>query len=87
MRLNDRLAVPKDPQLRKEILDEAHRSRYTVHPGSTKMYKDLKRNFWWRNMRKDIAEYIAQYFTCQQVKAEYQKPAGLLQPLPVPEWK
>jgi hypothetical protein len=51
------------------------------------MYKDLKRNFWWKNMRKDIADYVSRCFTCQQVKAEHQKPAGLLQPLPVPEWK
>jgi len=87
LRLNNRLAVPHDPQLRREILDEAHRSRYTVHPGSTKMYKDLKRNFWWKNMRKDIANYVSRCFTCQQVKAEHQKPVGLLQPLPVPMWK
>ena len=87
LRLRGRLVVPADLQLRKDILDEAHRSRYTVHPGCTKMYKDLKRNFWWKNMRRDIAEYISRCFTCQQVKAEHQKPAGLLQPLSVPEWK
>ena len=59
----------------------------TVHPGGTKMYKDLKRNFWWEGMKREIATYVSQCLTFQQVKAEYQKPPGLLQPLPVPQWK
>ena len=66
---------------------EAHRSKLTIHPGSTKMYKDVKRSFWWPGMKKDIAEYVAKCLTCQKVKAEQQKPSGLLQPLPIPEWK
>jgi hypothetical protein len=48
---------------------------------------DLKERFWWSNMKKDIAEYIALCDVCNRVKAEHQKPAGLLQPLPIPEWK
>ena len=51
------------------------------------MYKDLKRNFWWEGMKRDIAEYVSKCITYQQVKAEHQKPSGLLQPLPIPEWK
>ena len=51
------------------------------------MYKDLKRNFWWEGMKKDVAVYVSKCLTCQQVKAEHQKPSYLLQPLPVPEWK
>ena len=51
------------------------------------MYLDLKESFWWTGMKKDIAEYVAVCDVCQRVKAEHQKPAGLLQPLPIPEWK
>ena len=54
---------------------------------ANKMYKDLKRNFWWSNMKKDVAEFVAKCLTCQQVKIEHQRPAGVLQPLPIPEWK
>jgi hypothetical protein len=68
-------------------MDEAHKTHYTVHPGSTKMYQDLKRNYWWSSMKRDIAEYVAQCPECQQVKAEHQRPAGPLQPLSIPEWK
>ncbi|XP_059629830.1 uncharacterized protein LOC132272753 [Cornus florida] len=73
--------------LKRKILDEAHHSRYTVHPGDTKMYHDLKRQFWWEGMKRDVAEFVSRCLTCQRVKAEHQRPAGLLQPLPVPEWK
>jgi hypothetical protein len=68
-------------------MDEAHKTHYTVHPGSTKMYQDLKRNYWWSSMKRDIAEYVAQCPECQQVKVEHQRPAGPLQPLSIPEWK
>ena len=58
-----------------------------VHLGGTKMYKDLKRNFWWEVMKREVATYLSQFLTCQPVKVEHQKPPGLLQPLPVPQWK
>ena len=83
----DRIYVPNDPEVRKLILQEAHDSPYSIHPGNTKMYLDLKESFWWTGMKKDIAEYVAVCDVCQRVKAEHQKPAGLLQPLPIPEWK
>ena len=51
------------------------------------MYKDLKQHFWWENMKRDIAEHLAKCLTCQQIKAEHQRPGGELQPLPIPEWK
>ena len=51
------------------------------------MYQDLKQNYWWSGMKKDIGEYVALCDTCQRVKAEHQRPAGLLQPLKIPEWK
>jgi len=87
LRMRGRLVVPRVPELRRALFDEAHRARYTVHPGTTKMYKDLRRNFWWKHMRTDVAEYVSRCFTCQQVKAEHRRPGGLLHPLPIPEWK
>jgi hypothetical protein len=63
------------------LLDEAHNSAYSIHPGSTKMYLDLKTRYWWKVMKKEIAQYVARCDTCQSTKAEHQKPAGLLQPL------
>lgn len=86
-RFRDRLWVPTDDALRREILQEAHSAPYSVHPGSTKMYKDLQMHYWWPGMKGDVAKFVAQCLTCQQVKAEHQRPAGLLEPLPVPEWK
>ena len=83
----DRVYVPNDPEIRKLILQEAHDSLYSIHPGNTKMYLDLKDTFWWTGMKKDIVEYVAVCDVCQRVKAEHQKPAGLLHPLPIPEWK
>jgi hypothetical protein len=73
-----RVCVPRDPKLRKLILQEAHDSPYSIHPGNTKMYMDLKGRFWWSNMKRDVAEYIALCDVCNRVKAEHQKPAGLL---------
>ncbi|XP_073056906.1 uncharacterized protein [Primulina eburnea] len=82
-----RLCVPKQGTIRTDILIDAHATPYSIHPGSTKMYKDLKPLFWWPGMKKDIAQFVAQCLTCQQVKIEHQRPAGLLKPLPIPEWK
>ncbi|RVW18844.1 Transposon Ty3-I Gag-Pol polyprotein [Vitis vinifera] len=87
VRFKGRLCVPKDVELRNELLADAHRAKYTIHPGNTKMYQDLKRQFWWSGMKRDIAQFVANCQICQQVKAEHQRPAGLLQPLPIPEWK
>jgi hypothetical protein len=85
--LKDRICVPQDKEIQDSILQEAHDSRYSIHPGCTKMYKGLKIRFWWEKMREDIAEYVARCDTCQRVKAEHQRPAGLLQPLEIPTWK
>jgi hypothetical protein len=83
----DRLAVPKNPELRKKILDEAHLSKFSMHPGSNKMYHDLRSLYWWTRMRQEIAKYISECDTCQRVKASHLKAAGTLQPLPIPSWK
>ncbi|KAL0537580.1 hypothetical protein IC582_026561 [Cucumis melo] len=82
-----RLCVPSDSAVKTELLSEAHSSPFSMHPGSTKMYQDLKRVYWWRNMKREIAEFVSRCLVCQQVRAPRQKPAGLLQPLSVPEWK
>ncbi|KAL0561448.1 hypothetical protein IC582_001876 [Cucumis melo] len=82
-----RLCVPSDGAIKTELLSEAHSSPFSMHPGSTKMYQDLKRVYWWRNMKREVAEFVSKCLVCQQVKAPRQKPAGLLQPLSIPEWK
>ncbi|KAA0051425.1 pol protein [Cucumis melo var. makuwa] len=82
-----RLCVPSDSAVKIELLSEAHSSPFSMHLGSTKMYQDLKRVYWWRNMKREVAEFIGKCLVCQLVKAPRQKPAGLLQPLSVPEWK
>ncbi|GLT29333.1 hypothetical protein SLA2020_042070 [Shorea laevis] len=83
----NRLCVPRDHALRREIMGDAHNTSYTVHPGSTKMYRDLRSTFWWRNMKREIARFVSQCLTCQKVKAEHQRLPGKLQPLPIPQWK
>ncbi|KAJ1692761.1 hypothetical protein LUZ63_009459 [Rhynchospora breviuscula] len=77
---DDRVCVPENTELRKEILSEAHESGYTIHPGEVKMYKDLRRYFWWPNMKKDVSEFVAKCMVCQQVKADRKKIPGLLYP-------
>jgi hypothetical protein len=79
--------VPKKEALKKKILDEAHTSRYSIHPGSTKMYHDLRQQFWWTRMKREATQYVSGCDTCRKVKADYMKPEGLLQLLSIPEWK
>ncbi|WVZ84286.1 hypothetical protein U9M48_031336 [Paspalum notatum var. saurae] len=81
------LVVPKDMELRRKILDEAHTSMFTMHPGSNKMYQDLKQKFWWTRMKREIAKYVSEWDICQRVKADHLKPTGMLQPLALPVWK
>ena len=83
----DRACVPDDNDLRKAILKEAHSGSFAIHPGSTKMYQDLKMSFWWSGMKRDISEFLTKCFVCQRVKAEHQVPSGLLQSIRIPEWK
>ncbi|KAL0556346.1 hypothetical protein IC582_004859 [Cucumis melo] len=82
-----RLCVPNISELKGAILEEAHNSAYAMHPGSTKMYRTLKKTYWWPGMKREIAEYVDRCLICQQVKPVRQRPRGLLNPLPVPEWK
>ena len=72
LRFQNHLYVPKNVKLRKQILEEAHSTRYSVHPGGIKMYRDLRQYFWWNNMKKKIAEYVDKCLICQKVKVEHQ---------------
>ncbi|XP_035830807.1 uncharacterized protein LOC118480193 [Helianthus annuus] len=72
-----RVWVPLFGGLRNLVLDEAHKSKYSIHPGADKMYHDLKEFYWWPNLKGDIATYVGKCLTCSKVKAEYQKPSGL----------
>ncbi|WVZ58444.1 hypothetical protein U9M48_008720 [Paspalum notatum var. saurae] len=83
----DEQVVSKDMELRKKILNEAHTSLFTMHPGSNKMYQDLKQKFWWTRMKREIAKYVFECDVCQRVKADHLKLAGMFQPLAVPAWK
>nr|GFB21070.1 retrotransposon protein, putative, Ty3-gypsy subclass [Tanacetum cinerariifolium] len=71
----------------KAVLSEAHSSPFSIHSDSTKMYRDLKKNFWWNGMKQDVARFVAKCLTCQQVKIEHQRVSGLLQTLDIPTWK
>ncbi|GKB40594.1 putative reverse transcriptase domain-containing protein [Tanacetum coccineum] len=79
--------VPFKGDVRTLIMDEAHKSKYFVHPGADKMYYDLRDRYWWPGMKKDMAMYVSKCLTCLKVKVEHQKPSGLLQHLEIPEWK
>ena len=85
--LDNRVCVPNVNNLRQRILQEAHYAPYSVHPGATKMYHDIKTTYWWSGLKKEVAKFVASCLTYQQVKIEHQKPTGLLQEMPLPEWK
>jgi hypothetical protein len=80
----DRLCVPDIKSIRELILKEAHEIAYSIHSGIEKMYQDLKKRFWWYSKKREIAEYVDVCDSCQRIKAEHQRPAGLLQPLQNP---
>ncbi|GKC37506.1 putative reverse transcriptase domain-containing protein, partial [Tanacetum coccineum] len=83
----DRIWVSLVGGVRTVIIDEAHKSRYSIPPGADKMYYDLRDMYWWPGMKRDIATYVSECLTCAKVKAEHQTPSGLLQQPEIPEWK
>ncbi|GKD32239.1 putative reverse transcriptase domain-containing protein, partial [Tanacetum coccineum] len=85
--LNNRSWLPCHSDLRTLIMHESHKSKYYVHPGSDKMYQEMKQLYWWPNMKADIATYVSKCLTCLKVKAEHQKPSGLLVQHEIPQWK
>ena len=87
LRYRGRVVVPQFIYLRDEILREFHCSRFAVHPGGMKIYQDLCHQYYWSRMKRQVGDFVRRCLTCQQIKAEHQKPAGLLQPFEVAEWK
>nr|GEY44526.1 reverse transcriptase domain-containing protein [Tanacetum cinerariifolium] len=85
--LNGRSWLPCYGDLRSVIMTESHKSKYSIHPGSEKMYQDVKKLYWWPNMKADIASYVGKCLTCARVKAEHQRPSRLLVQPVIPEWK
>ncbi|GKA99599.1 putative reverse transcriptase domain-containing protein [Tanacetum coccineum] len=83
----DRIWVPLVGGVRTIFMDEAHKTRYSVHPGADKMYHDLRDMYWWPGIKKDIATYVSKCLTCLKVKVEHQRPSGLLLQPEIPEWK
>nr|GFB53446.1 putative reverse transcriptase domain, ribonuclease H-like domain, aspartic peptidase domain protein [Tanacetum cinerariifolium] len=79
--------LPCYGNLRTVIMHESHKSKYSIHPGSDKMYQDMKKLYWWPNMKANIATYLSKCLTCAKVKVEHQKPLGLLVQPKIPEWK
>ncbi|GKE63596.1 putative reverse transcriptase domain-containing protein, partial [Tanacetum coccineum] len=83
----NRVWLPRFGGLGYLVMHESHKSKYSIHPGSDKMYQDLKLLYWWPNMKADIATYVSKCLTCTKVKAEHQKLSGLLQQPEIPVWK
>nr|GEY69779.1 reverse transcriptase domain-containing protein [Tanacetum cinerariifolium] len=79
--------LPCYGDLRTVIMHESYKSKYSIHPGSDKMYQDMKKLYWWPNMKADIATYVSKCLTCAKVKAKHQKPSGLLVQPKITEWK
>nr|GFA72310.1 reverse transcriptase domain-containing protein [Tanacetum cinerariifolium] len=85
--LNGRSWLPCYGDLQTVIMHESYKSKYSIHPGSDKMYQDMKKPYWWPNIKVDIATYVSKCLTCAKVKAEHQRPSGLLVQPKIPEWK
>ncbi|KAJ9558505.1 hypothetical protein OSB04_013119 [Centaurea solstitialis] len=81
---HDRVWIPLAGGARQTLLEEAHKSKFSIHPGATKMYRDLRADYWWPGMRREVARYVESCLTCLKIKAEHQKPHGKLQPLEIP---
>ncbi|GJX37418.1 putative reverse transcriptase domain-containing protein [Tanacetum coccineum] len=85
--LNNQSWIPCFGDLRALIMHESHKSKYSIHPGSDMMYQDLKKLYWWPNIKAEVATYVSKYLTCAKVKAVYQKLSGLLVQPEIPQWK
>ncbi|GJU55342.1 putative reverse transcriptase domain-containing protein [Tanacetum coccineum] len=85
--LNGRSWLPCYGILRTVIMHESHKSKYSIHPGSNNMYQDMKKLYWWPNMKADISTYVSKCLTCAKVKAKHQRPSGLLVQPDIPQWK
>ena len=81
------MCISTGDSLKDRILEETHKSEFTVHPRISKMYQDLKKMFWWARMKSNVVDFVNRCLVCQKVKIEHQKPSRTLQPLEIPEWK
>ena len=87
LRYRGRLCVPDVDGLSDRILEESHGSRYSIHPGSAKMYPDLREIYWLECLKIGLVEFVAKCQNCKQVKAKHLNPGGLLQAIQIPTWK
>jgi len=71
LRFRGRVCIPEDTKVKGMILEEGHKSRFSMHPGMTKMYHDLKESFWWSGMKQDVARFVSSYLTYHKAKAEH----------------
>lgn len=71
--LMNQIWTPKFGGYRDVVMKEAHNTQYSVHPGSYKMYLDLKKLYWWLNMKAEIVTYVGKFLICAKVKVECQK--------------
>nr|GEX00031.1 putative reverse transcriptase domain-containing protein [Tanacetum cinerariifolium] len=85
--LNGRSWLPCYDDLRSVIMHESYKSKYSIHLGSKKMYQDMKKLYWWPNMKVDITTYVSKCLTCDKVKAEHQRPSGLSVQPAILVWK
>nr|GEY40324.1 reverse transcriptase domain-containing protein [Tanacetum cinerariifolium] len=85
--LNGRSWLPCYGDLRTVIMHESHKSKYSIHPGFDKMYQDMRKLYWWSNIKADITTYVSKCLTCAKVKAEHQRPSGFLVQPEIPQWK
>ena len=87
LRYQGRLCVPDVGALRQYILVESHNSRYYIHLGSTRMYRDLREVYWWNVIKSDITDFVSNFLNCQQVKVEHQKQGGMTKEIDITTWK
>ncbi|XP_069145560.1 uncharacterized protein [Solanum lycopersicum] len=88
LRIKGRVCVPRVDDITHTIVAEAYSLRYSIHPGATRMYHDLRQHiYWWSRMKHDIVDFFAQFLNCKRVKYENQWPGGIHQRMPIPEWK
>ncbi|GJT48393.1 putative reverse transcriptase domain-containing protein [Tanacetum coccineum] len=85
--LNNQSWIPRFGDMRALIMHESHKSKYSIHLKSDKMYQDLKKLYWWPNMKAKISTYVSKCLTCAKVRVEYQKLSSLLVQPEIPQWK
>ena len=84
VRFRDKIYVLDNSELKKVILREFHAKPYSGHPGYEKMLNIVNKFYYWLNLKKDVAEFVARCFDCQHVKTECKHLGGLLQPIAIP---